>query len=214
MAFGRINITKIRAQVAQNQAIDQFALSLVQDKFDEAKNVMLEEFENHPVTQEILSGPLGANISDTLSNATVPGNLYAFLGFDSDGGDEEIHKLKLLIQNQTYLNTVPVRSSNSNIIRYRFTGRVPTEEEIKAATPVQWGDTARGRSWVAIIENGTNSFSYYLYKKFADGRSKEALQAKTKEGKLIVVNYGQFQKTPYTTEIIEKFVRSVGSTVI
>lgn len=212
MAFGRINVVEIRKIVAQNKAIDDKSVELVEAKFELAKEKMLEEFDNSDVTIEIKSDADGDNITGTLSDAEVPGNLFAFLGFENGTGDEIIEELRDLIDRKTYINTTKVKFTSDNIIRYRFTGKVPTEEEIKEATPVHWGDTARGRSWVAIVENGTNSFSYYLYKRWENGRSLEALQAKTKNGQLIVVNQGEFNPTPYTTKIIKEFVNSVGTT--
>lgn len=212
MAYGRINITTIRKEVASYQAIDKFALSVVSDRFNAEKANMLLNFDKHVVTQEILQGPEGDNLSNTLRNAEVPGNLCAFLGFENGEEENIIRDLKHLIEISTILNQIPVKSTATNGIRYRFTAKIPTEEQLEAATPVHWGETARGRSWLAIVENGTNSFAYYLYKKFEAGRSQEALQAKTKTGKLIVVNQGDFKPTPYTSEIIKKFVETVGST--
>lgn len=212
MAFGRINVVEIRKIVAQNKAIDEKTTILVESRFELAKDKMLETFYNSKVSREIRSDAEGDNITGTLSDAEVPGNLFAFLGFENGSGEEIIQELKELIDKGTYLNTTRVKSTSDNIIRYRFTGKVPTEEEIKEATPVHWGDTARGRSWVAIVENGTNAFTYYLYKRWEKGRSLEALQAKTKDGKLIVVNQGEFNPTPYTTKIIKEFVDSVGTT--
>lgn len=207
------NIANIRKEIfAQKGAIDRAAVTLVKERFKEEKQAMLDKFQASDVTQEILQGADGDNITETLSAAKVPGNLFAFLGFDNGSENEVIQHLHDLIDNNTKLNTTSYRIQQSaNIIRYRFVGETLTPQEIYQATPVNWGDTARGRSWVAIVENGTNAFTYYLYKRWEQGRSLEALQAKTKKGQLIIVNQGQFNSTPYTSQIIREFVESVGT---
>jgi len=212
MATGRINVTEIRAAILRNRGLDEYAVSLIQDRFEVSKEKMLDQFDRHVVTEEILEGPQGDNISGTLSRAKVPGNLCAFLGFVDGSEEEEIADLHSLIDQSVRLNTIPVKSSGGNFITYRFTARIPTQEEIYKNTPVQWGETSGNRSWVAIVEEGTDTFSYYLYKHWVNGRSKEGIQAKTKDGQLIVVNQGSFKPTPYTKEILKNFVESVGST--
>ena len=51
----------------------------VQKKFNIIKKEMIKEFMSLPVTQEILQGPGGINISGTLDGVS---NLFAFIGFD------------------------------------------------------------------------------------------------------------------------------------
>lgn len=214
MAFGRININVIRNEVSKSPILEQRAVDIVQEKFNKAKAEMIKELSDDEITKEIIDGPLADNLSGTLRDVHQkegPGNLCAFLGFEGDSGEEEILQLIALIEETTKLNIIPVKRQSGSLISYRFTGRVPTKEEIYAQTPVQWGATARGRSWVAIVENGTNSFTYYLYKRWSQGRSGTALQAKTKSGQLIAINAGTFKKTKYTTRIIKDFIASVGT---
>lgn len=217
MATGLINIVNIRKQIVQEEGkIEIFARKLVQSLFDDATDKMLDNFDNHPVTQEILAGPEAANTTNTLANYTgeVHGNLYAFLGFDKDE-ENPILKLRELIKSKTYLDSIIVKDQSYERIHYRFIGHIPTVDDIERATALQWV-AGSSRSWVAIVENGTNTFSYYLYKLYSlsnpPSRSGRAIQAKTKAGKLIQVHSGAFQTTPYTTEIIQKFVKEVGTT--
>jgi hypothetical protein len=215
MAFGRINLKELRREIIESGAIDHEMVELVQERFEEEKELMLAEFDTDDVTEEILGGPTADNITNTLKDASGQkngeGNLCAFLGFDNGNEDEVIRELREILELETTMNTTPVIRQNSNIISYRFTGRVPTSQEIYQQTPVNWGKTARGRSWVSIIENGTNSFVYYLYKRWEQGRSEEALQAKTKTGQLIIVNQGEFHPTAYTSKLIREFVQRVGT---
>jgi hypothetical protein len=62
-----------------------------------------------------------------------------------------------------------------------------------------------GRSWVTGIERGISGFSNYLYKKFGDGRSKEALQSDNK------IRLAFYRKTTYLTSIINNFVNNMKS---
>jgi hypothetical protein len=217
MAFGRINVTEIRKEVAKSRILDQAATRIIQDKFLASKDLMLEQFENHPVSKEIMEGPDGDNITNTLANYTgaVHGNLFAFLGFDKDE-ENPVESLKVLLEESIRLNTIPVKNVSGEGIHYRFVGRIPTLEEIKSATPLPWGGDGTSRSWVAIIEEGTNTFSYYLYKLYSmnnpPSRSGRAIQAKKRDGTLIQVHQGNFITTPYTSEILQKFVENVGST--
>ena len=48
---------------------------------ERAQREMVEEFVQHPVTQEINAGPTAGNISGTLGGV---GNLFAFLGFEKN----------------------------------------------------------------------------------------------------------------------------------
>ena len=50
---------------------------IVQDKFNAIKNQLIQEFLNHPITQEIKAGPNASNSSGTLNGK---GNLFSFIG--------------------------------------------------------------------------------------------------------------------------------------
>ena len=66
----------------------------VDKKFKRIKNEMIKEFLQLPVTQELLQGPDGLNISGTLGGVT---NLFAFIGFDK--GDQPIAPILQLLEN-------------------------------------------------------------------------------------------------------------------
>jgi hypothetical protein len=61
---------------------------IVQDRFNKIKNELIQEFLNHPVTQEIKAGPNTTNISGTLNGK---GNLFSFIGFYE--GDDPIQDI-------------------------------------------------------------------------------------------------------------------------
>ena len=76
----------IRAQVPK--LVKKKFRKSIDDKFKDVKKDMINEFMSHPVTQELLQGPDGVNISGTLNGVT---NLYAFIGFDD--GDSPVQPI-------------------------------------------------------------------------------------------------------------------------
>ncbi len=68
--------------------------SSINDEFEKIKQKYIEEFNNHPITQEIKGGISANNISGTLNGIT---NLYSFIGFDE--GTDPIKPINL-IQNK------------------------------------------------------------------------------------------------------------------
>ena len=57
MAKGRINMSSVNRKVAQAQRLKNRMDKEAQDKFNQAKVKLLQEFDSHPVTQEIKEGP-------------------------------------------------------------------------------------------------------------------------------------------------------------
>ena len=69
----------------------------VRKRFNRIKKEMIKEFMSLPVTQEILQGPDGINISGTLDGVS---NLFDFIGFDRDlesiensNNDDKVYQL-------------------------------------------------------------------------------------------------------------------------
>ena len=52
----------------KNKGIKEQAYRIVRKKVDIARRQLVEEFDNHPVTQEILAGKTASNTSGTLAN--------------------------------------------------------------------------------------------------------------------------------------------------
>ena len=56
--------------------------SIIRGQFEILHKQMMQDFETHPVTRELKSGPGSSNISGSLPR----GNLFGFIGFES--GDD------------------------------------------------------------------------------------------------------------------------------
>lgn len=155
-------------------------------KFNQIKSEMLEEFLVNPVTQEILQGPKGANISGSLGGTS---NLFAFIGFNE--GEEPIAPILELLRNVSFEYS---GQSSGTKLGIKFKVNLPTSEEIFAITPLPW---ATGRSWAEGIERGLSGLGFLLKKN--QGRSGAAVQSRVK------VRAGRFQNRPYISSFIRKY---------
>jgi hypothetical protein len=164
------------------------AEDLVVKKYENAKDNFFDEFESHPVTKEIEDGPTATNDSNTLNGV---GNLFSFIGFLNS--DRPIEDLMDLLDKSFSIK----KQTKKGDIRYAID--YPSLDKIKGSTPMPWES---GNSWVIGIERGISGFSNYLYKKYVQGRSKEAVQSDSK------VRTGSFKKTRYLTKIIDNFIKN------
>ena len=160
--------------------------------FNQIREEMLEEFTNHPVTQEIDMGPkLGWN-SPFLGGS---GTLCSFIGFNRD--DNPTEPIKKMIKGLRFYTVF------SKGLEHKFEVRFfPTMDDISQATPMPW---AEGRSWAKGIESGISGLGSYLNIEHPVSRSSAGIQAKNKDGKLIKVRSGQFRPTKYMSEILNKY---------
>lgn len=186
--MGKVNVNYKRF-AQKSKGIKKAADNIAVKKYESSKNIFFKNFESHPVTKELEGGPSGSNISNTLGGI---GNLFSFIGFYNT--DNPIQNLRKILRDGFSIR----EKRKDNLIRYTI--EYPSLDEIKSETPMPWEN---GRSWVTGIERGISGFSNYLYKKFGDGRSKEALQSENK------VRTAFYRKTTYLTSIINNFVNNM-----
>jgi hypothetical protein len=155
-------------------------------KFKEIKAEMIKEFLGNPITQEIMGGPSGTNISGTLGGVS---NLFAFIGFDQ--GEQPIAPILLRLENMTMEYDKENKKKGLGVI---FRANLPLPEDIFAITPLPW---ATGRSWAEGIERGLSGLGYLVRKN--KGRSGAAIQSRVK------VRAGKFQNTPYISTFLRKY---------
>ena len=187
--MGKI-LFNVKQAVQNTSAFQNKAEEIVKDNYLENKDKFMEDFNNHPVTQEIESGPNGKNTSNTLNGI---GNLFSYIGFFAS--QTPTQELRALLEKSFSFRK---RTANKNGSKFIVT--YPDIETIKKSTPMPWEG---GRSWVSGIEKGISGFGFYLYKKFIDGRSGEALQSANK------VRGSSFKRVRYMSEIIKKFVNNM-----
>src|SRR4051812_7772070 len=79
----KINESSIQAKVIEAIGKSKTAKSIANKKaydlFYRSKNMMLRDFDEHEITQEIKAGPDALNISNTLGGY---GNLFSYIGFE------------------------------------------------------------------------------------------------------------------------------------
>jgi len=174
------DLSKSKEYVTQAQLI-------VREEFNNIKNTLLDKFDNHAVTREIKGGINASNISNTLGGK---GNLFSFIGFESN--DSPTEPIRDLLESKTRLTNISVRRDGSlnTFVLY------PKKAEIFLVTPMPW---ARGRSWAEGIEKGISGLGYYLNKTTTYSRSGKGLQSKNSVRTLT------FSTTPYIGELIRWF---------
>jgi len=191
----RIVIPPSTLAEVEKQAIQligkQYLQQSLTEEFDRIKEEMIQEFMNHPVTEEIMNGINAENTSGTLSNRT--GNLFSFIGFDAS--DDPISQIINLLEQS---NIKFLYNNRKNFI-VKIT--IPTAESIFAITPMPW---AQGRSWAKGIESGISGLGFYL-QKFNQGRSEGGIQVDKK------ISSGKFKNTPYISSLINKYTQKFTS---
>lgn len=164
---------------------------IIQDKFNIIKNQLIQEFLNHPVTQEIKAGPNASNSSGTLNGI---GNLFSFIGFYEN--DDPIQDILNILESIEVKFIKDIPSGNQFIINF------PEPNEIFAATPMPW---ASGRSWAKGIESGISGLGNYLLKKSSESRSGEALQTS------VNLKSARFKNTKYISALLAKYKKQLNN---
>jgi len=187
--MGKI-LFNLQEAVQETSAFQDQAEEIVKENYLENKDKFMEDFNNHPVTKEIEDGPNAKNISNSLNGI---GNLFSYIGFFAS--QAPVQELRILLEKSFSFKK---RSANKNGSKFVIT--YPDIEIIKKNTPMPWEG---GRSWVSGVERGISGFGFYLYKKFIDGRSGQALQSANK------VRSSSFKRVRYMSEIIKNFVNNM-----
>lgn len=178
---------KMFRELQTDKEYQKIVRSSIEEQFDKIKQKYIEEFLNHPVTQEIKGGISANNISGTLNGIT---NLYSFIGFDE--GTDPIKPIEDLLQKSNYRIIFNNNSIDSTIIF-----DIPTAAQIFSVTPMPW---AIGRSWARGIESGISGLGYYLKKK-KNSRSGFGIQSSTNQ-----VRVGaSYKNTKYISDLINRF---------
>ena len=182
---------KMFQELQNDKEYQKSVKSLIEDQFEKIKDKYIDEFLNHPVTQEIKGGISASNISGTLNNIT---NLYSFIGFDE--GTDPIEPIEQLLEKSNYRIMYNSNSGESTVIF-----DIPTAAQIFAITPMPW---AVGRSWARGIETGISGLGYYL-KKVKNSRSGLGIQSTIEQ----VRTGASFKNTKYISDLINRFSKDL-----
>lgn len=180
----------VKQAISSNKQYQAQVKALVKQQFEDQKIELINNFNDHPVTQEI-SNPESPNISNTLGGY---GNLYGFIGFEGGDPTEPVEKV---LSQKTKLNSISIKGED---VTLKFT--VPDLEDFDSVAALEW-DT---KNWVKGIEKGISGFQSFMAKEA--GRSGKGIQIKGKV-KPFAGGANRFQNTKYMTDLINKFKSSL-----
>jgi hypothetical protein len=188
---GKINKKLIQKEIFNNRAVKKMVRDIVQKEVEKEKALFQQDFESHPVTQELDGGENASNISGTLGGY---GNLFSFLGFNQ--GANPTAAVKFLIQKITLDRNIQATGNG-----FRVRVNVPSKEEFGAVSRLPFEG---GRSWLLDIERGISGLGAYLYGRFTGSRSGAGIQSK--------YNYSnkRFRNVKYFSGMYTKFLRRLG----
>ena len=189
---GTINKKLIQKEIFNNRAVKKMVRDIVQKEVEKEKALFQQDFESHPVTQELDGGEKASNISNTLGGY---GNLFSFLGFNQ--GANPTAPIKFLIQKITLDRNIQATGNG-----FRVKVNVPSKDDFGAVSRLPFEG---GRSWLLDIERGISGLGAYLYGRFAGSRSGAGIQSK--------YNYSnkRFRNVKYFSGMYTKFLRRLGA---
>jgi hypothetical protein len=169
-----------------------------------AKENLMENIDNHDVTQELLQDP-----SQEGSQLVDHGNLVSFLGLPD--GEEEVAKLKEFLRESIDIEEEPIITSNKSSINYGFPVNVPEISEIDEALPSP--DNWSSRGIISLIEKGVGNAANYIFaiseaiaKKFADAGSRSGYGLQSKHTRKAG---GSFTAKDYISGILKNFIKDI-----
>ena len=189
---GKINKKLIQKEIFNNRAVKKMVRDIVQKEVEKEKALFQQDFESHPVTQELDGGENASNISGTLGGY---GNLFSFLGFNQ--GTNPTAPVKFLIQRITLDRNIQATGNG-----FKVRVNVPSKDDFGAVSRLPFEG---GRSWLLDIERGISGLGAYLYGRFASSRSGTGIQSK--------YNYAnkRFRNVKYFSGMYTKFLRRLGA---
>lgn len=202
--MAKLSISKIsdfiRRRIVESKPVTFAARKAIELRlrplFNQIRQDMIDEFLNHPVTEEIAMGPKLGWSSPFLGGY---GDLFSFIGFDKN--DDPIAPIVKKLRGLRFFTVFSKGFDHKFEVRF-----FPTIDDIAAVTPMPW---ASGRSWAKGIESGISGLGSYLNIETEysppDYRSTAGIQAKTKRGNLVKIRGGEFRPTPYLSEILNKY---------
>ena len=180
-------------KASQAEAVQRMAYDIAKEKAKEAKDKMVKEFKNHPVTREIMGGANATNLSGTLGGY---GNLFSFIGFST--GSDPISPIKNYLENSVRIHRKPIITKSHKDVIMKFRMDVPKTSDIEVLSPSPW----EGRSWARGVERSITGFGNYMYsrtKGFENSRSKKAVQTSKKMRSMA------FKPVKYISSILDAF---------
>lgn len=195
MKFHTKRFEKEVGKALSSKKIREEAYKTADQKVRQAHKKMMNDFDSHPVTREIESGPTAENISGTLRGY---GNLFTFIGFSKSSDPISPIRNYLSKTGRVYRQPKIIKRRNETEMVFKIES--PKFESIEALAPSPW----EGKSWARSMERGLSGFGYYMYslhKKFTKSRSGKAAQTSKKLRSMA------FRPVKYISSILNKFYK-------
>ncbi len=186
----KLNMNSVNKKIAKNKKFNDQIDQIADKKFRQSKDMLMRDFNEHPVTREIEGGVSAGNVSGTLAGY---GNLFSFIGFPS--GSDPVNSVRVFLQTRVALRKNTKRDS----LTKDYTVNIPEIQSFNFAK-MPWD----ANSWVKGIETGISGFSYYMNKADQASRSGMGIQI---DGKLRALNSSK--GVPYMSEILNNFKKRI-----
>jgi len=153
MSRGRVKFKNIRLNhrsllkdiKKSSRAIHKAVFPMINSNFEKHKESFMEDFDNHPITVQMLAGAENPGMNFPGGPLGGVSNLFAFMGFKD--GEDPAHKLRnMLIKYIVLLKNYRVKTSPKGII-YTHRVKMPSMEDIYSTTPMRW----TSRSWIKRV---------------------------------------------------------------
>lgn len=191
--MGKFNIVNFRRD-SRNAKLrfGGIARNAALTRFTSAKDKLLNDFDEHPVTIEIEGGVDAENISGTLGGRP---NLWGFIGFPI--GDTPIKGLRAALYKFIKMEQSPKIQERGDLIFFSFKVDVPSLDDLAQITPLPF----EPGSWLIGIEIGISGLTRYIYWRLdnENSRSGRGLQAKNE---LRSIN---FKPVDYVSKMLTDF---------
>jgi hypothetical protein len=203
--MGKINKITLKKECSKalrrSSQAKEIAYQEANKRFKKELNNLITEYDNHPITREIKSGPEGSNSSGTLGGR---GNLFTFIGFRQNDNDPTSSVRKLITSSSFLHKTNPtIRKTGGGGTEFTFRASFPSKDDISVVTRMPWES---GRSWVFAIESGISGLSHYIYRRYIKGsRSGKAIQVENQYVKGVV-----YRPVSYMSSLLRKFRSRIG----
>lgn len=185
---GKINLQQFKSDLLSNPQVLAAAKAEASKALLQQKEILINEFNSHPVTQEIEAGPEASNSSGTLGGK---GNLFSFIGFDD--ADTPVAPIRELL-NKITLGSIK-KNTAAGVLEFKV--NMPSEEEFEAISKMPW---ETGRSWLFEIERAISGLGNYIYGQFKNSRSGTGYEVSSP------VDTKTFSPVPYFKTMLEKFI--------
>jgi len=190
---GRIDKNAINRKILTSPRVVKNAGKILEQKVQTSKNELINQFIQHPVTQELQGGESSTNMSGTLGGY---GNLFSFIGFPK--GFNPIDPILDLLK-QIRLNRNPRISGK----KLQFKLSIPSKNELNNVSKMPWES---GRSWLFDMEKTISGLGAYLFIKTSASRSGTGIQ----------ISKASFERTfrpvKYFNSIYNSFLRQFNKT--